>query len=239
MDLRGYGASDKPPRGYDTPTLAADVAAVVRSLGADDAVVVGHDWGGWIAWSMPALQPVVTRAVGAQSIAHPVAMRWAVRRQRAQATASRYIWGFQLPLRPERLLTRAGTVESLLQKGSGTAWPGSAADSREVVETYTAAMRVPFVAHSAMEYYRWAVRSTWRSDGRSFVERVDRPITVPVLHLHGGRDPAVLAETARRSRGWVADRYTYRELPDAGHFLPEEVPDVVNAELLDWLATLP
>ena len=71
MDLRGYGASDKPPRGYDTLTLAADVASVIRSLGEPDAAVVGHGWGGWIAWSMPALQPAVTRAVGAAVDAAP------------------------------------------------------------------------------------------------------------------------------------------------------------------------
>src|SRR6478609_638645 len=70
MDLRGYGASDKPPRGYDTYTLAADVASVVRSLGSRDAVVVGHGWGGWIGWSMPAMQPAVTRAVASFGVPH-------------------------------------------------------------------------------------------------------------------------------------------------------------------------
>ena len=50
-DLRGYGASDKPPRGYDVPTLAADVAGLVRALGEREAVVVGHDWGGLLAWA--------------------------------------------------------------------------------------------------------------------------------------------------------------------------------------------
>src|SRR5215467_7279306 len=78
MDLRGYGASDKPPRGYDTVTLAADVAGVIRALGEPNAVVVGHDWGGWLAWSMPALAPAVTRAVAIASMAHPLEMRSAL-----------------------------------------------------------------------------------------------------------------------------------------------------------------
>ncbi|WP_426563933.1 alpha/beta fold hydrolase [Angustibacter sp. McL0619] len=238
MDLRGYGASDKPPRGYDTPTLAADVAAVIRSLGESDAVVVGHDWGGWISWSMPSLEPGVTRAVGAVSMAHPLAMRRSVRRYRNQAAASRYVWAFQLPFRPERRLVHPGTVEGLLRNGSGTDWPGDDEDGATVVQAYTDAMRVPFVAHSSMEYYRWAVRSTWRADGRSFVERVDRPIDVPVLHLQGVHDPAVLAQTARRSGDWARGGYEYLEVPDAGHFLPEERPDVVNAALLTWLGSL-
>ena len=239
MDLRGYGASDKPPRGYDTPNLATDVAAVIRSLGASDAVVVGHDWGGWISWSMPALEPEVTRAVAAISIAHPLAMRRGASGRRGQAAASRYVWGFQVPIRPERQLVRPGAVEALLRRGSGTSWPGHGEEADAVVAAYADAMRVPFVAHSAMEYYRWAVRSTWRRDGRAFVERVDRPIDVPVLHLHGARDPAVLTETARRSAKWATGGYDYHQYDDAGHFLPEERPAEVNAALLDWLGRLP
>ncbi|MGN6611911.1 MAG: alpha/beta fold hydrolase [Angustibacter sp.] len=240
MDLRGYGASDKPPRGYDTPTLAADVAAVVRSLGSDDAVIVGHDWGGWIAWSMPALEPAVTRAVAALSIPHPLAMKRSLRRSARQLGASSYIWSFQLPFHPERQLSSGGTaVEELLRKGSGTSWPGVDDAGRDIVRTYTEAMQVPFVAHSAMEYYRWVVRSSVRSDGRRFVERVDQPVTVPVLHIQGARDPAVLASTVRESTRWVQGSYRYFELEGAGHFLPEERADDVTALLLEWLATLP
>src|SRR6201985_3686343 len=73
-DLRGYGASDKPPRGYDAPTLAADVAGIVRSLGERDAVIVGHDWGGHLAWSVAALHPSVVRRIAVLSVPHP--LRW-------------------------------------------------------------------------------------------------------------------------------------------------------------------
>jgi pimeloyl-ACP methyl ester carboxylesterase len=240
MDLRGYGASDKPPRGYDTLTLAADVASVIRSLGSDDAVVVGHDWGGWISWSMPTLEPAVTRAVAALSMAHPLTMKRAMRRSPHQARASRYIWGYQVPVVPERQLASGGpAVEVTLRKGSGTSWPGHDDAARELVRVYTEAMQVPFVAHSAMEYYRWVVRSAVRSDGRAFAERVDRPVSVPVLHLQGRHDPAVLAQTVRASRERVEGPYRYEELEDAGHFLPEERADVVTATLLDWLASLP
>jgi len=238
LDLRGYGASDKPPRGYDTQTLAADVAAVVRSLGADDAVVVGHDWGGWIAWSMPALQPEVTRAVAALSMAHPLQLERALRRSPAQLRASRHILGYQVPIAPERALTRdAATVPGLLAAG-GHDWPRSDASGRRLVQAYVDAMRVPFVAHSAMEYYRWVFRSTVRADGRAFRGAVHRPVTVPVLQLHGAHDGVVLPATARVSRRWAAGPYRYEELP-AGHFLPEERPDDVTRLLLEWLASLP
>jgi pimeloyl-ACP methyl ester carboxylesterase len=238
MDLRGYGASDKPPRGYDTPTLAADVAAVVRSLGSKDAVVVGHDWGGWIAWSMPALEPAVTRAVAAMSMPHPLAYRRAVRRSVGQAIAASYVAAYQVPMRPERQLIQPGAIESLLRRASGTAWPGSDDEGRAIVAAYTDAMQVPFVAHSALEYYRWAFRSSLRADGRAFTERVDRPVTVPVLQLHGQLDPVVLAATARDGADWVAGEHTYHELSGAGHFLPEERADDVTDHLLAWLPTL-
>ena len=57
VDLRGYGGSDKPPRGYDLPTLAGDASGLVRALGESGAIVVGHDWGGLLAWTMAVLDP--------------------------------------------------------------------------------------------------------------------------------------------------------------------------------------
>ena len=74
-DLRGYGASDKPPRGYDRPTLSADVAALVRALGEREAVVVGHDWGGLLAWTTAALHPRSVRRLVVVSMAHPRRLR--------------------------------------------------------------------------------------------------------------------------------------------------------------------
>jgi len=234
LDLRGYGASDKPPRGYDTPTLAADVAAVVRSLGEPSATVVGHDWGAWIAWSMPSLEPAVTRAVAAVSMAHPLRLRRAVLTSRAQRRASRHVLAFQAPMLPERRLVRPGTVRRLLTAWGGPGWP----DDPEVVRHYTDAMRVPFVAHSAMEYHRWVVRSQLRRDGRAFRDAIDHPIRVPVLRLHGGADPVVLPATAEGSARWVSGPTRSAVLAGAGHFLPEERPADVTALLLEWLATV-
>lgn len=232
MDLRGYGASDKPPRGYDTPTSAADAAAVVRSLGEPTATVVGHDWGGWIAWSMASLEPGVTRAVASVSMSHPLRLRSAWLTSRAQRRASRHLLGFQVPMVPERRLLRAGEVEGLLRRWGGPRWPGDP----EMVDHYTQAMRIPFVAHSAMEYFRWVGRSQVRRDGWAFAESIDRPITVPVLQLHGSADQCVLPATAAGSQRWVEGGLRYEVVEGGGHLLPEECPDVVTAHLLDWLA---
>ena len=236
MDLRGYGASDKPPRGYDTGTLAADVAGVVRALGHGRAVVAGHDWGGWLAWSMPSLQPRVTRAVAAVAMAHPLAMRAAAVARR-QSAGGGHLAGFQLPTLPERRLTRGDGVEAVLRDWSApdrSGFPDAATLLR-----YRRAMRVPFVAHSSMEYFRWAVRSVPRADGRRFARAVRAPLEVPVLQLQGSLDPYVRIDTATASHRWAGPRLRYELVPDAGHYLPEEAPERVTAALLDWLASLP
>src|SRR4030095_5038491 len=93
---RGYGASEKPPRGYDLPTLSADVAALVRALGEKDAVVVGHDWGGLLGWTLAALHPRTVRRLVVVSMAHPRSLR-AGMTDPAQRRASRYFLRFQLP----------------------------------------------------------------------------------------------------------------------------------------------
>jgi pimeloyl-ACP methyl ester carboxylesterase len=235
MDLRGYGASDKPPRGYDTMTLAADAAAVIRSLGAPSAHVVGHDWGAWVSWSMPALEPAVTEGIAALSMPHPLRLRSALGRSAAQVAALSHVLGYQRPVVPERRLSRdPSQVERLLRSGGEPSWPPDDEEGRLALRHYVDAMAVPFVAHSAMEYFRWAVRSQVRADGRRFAEAVGRPVDVPVLHLQGRRDAYVLPASARGSERHVTGPYRYTEL-DAGHYLPEERPDAVNDLLLDWL----
>ena len=231
LDLRGYGASDKPPRGYDTITSAADVAGVVRSLGAADAVVLGHDWGGWVAWSMPTLEPATTRAIAVVSAPHPLRLQ-SPALARSAPGALREVLAAQVPMRPERVLQRRGSVEALLRRWGAGEWP-----SAEEVERYEAAVRVPFVAHSALEYLRWAFRSLPRSDGRRFAAALRRTIDVPVLQVHGSRDAFLPSGLARTSSRFVRGRYRW-ELLDAGHFLPEEVPEPLSALLASWLTTL-
>jgi pimeloyl-ACP methyl ester carboxylesterase len=259
MDLRGYGASDKPPRGYDTMSLAADVAGVIRALGERHAIVVGHDWGGWLAWSMPGLAAAETRAVAAVSMAHPLTLRAALLRDGHQRRAWSEVRDFQVPMRPERQLTRGDLVARLLKQWSGPAtdtpatptspghfpgahfpghFPGGHFPDPATITTYSRAIRVPFVAHSSMEYYRWAIRSLPRRDGRRFAAAVRPPVTVPVLQIQGGADPFVLPETALASHARVSGPLRYELLPDAGHFPPEECPGEVTAHLLDWLAQI-
>jgi pimeloyl-ACP methyl ester carboxylesterase len=235
-DLRGYGASDKPPRGYDLPTLAADVAALVRALGERDAVVVGHDWGGLLAWTMAALHPRSVRRLVVVSMAHPRRLRAGLA-DRAQRAALRPLLRFQLPRLPERRLTRADDdpVAELLRRWAGPDWPQTA-DFAEAVGRYRSAARIPQSAYGAMEQFRWAGRSQLRPDGLRYARRMAAPVTAPTLQLHGALDPFVLPSTARGSGRYVAGAYEWRELPGIGHFPPEEAPDTVGQAIAAWAA---
>jgi pimeloyl-ACP methyl ester carboxylesterase len=97
-------------------------------------------------------------------------------------------------------------------------------------------MRIPSVAHSALEYQRWFVRSTLRTDGLRYARRMRVPIQAPTLHLHGALDSCVLPQTARGAGRYVNGAYRWRVIEGAGHFPHEERPDVFNTELTGWLA---
>jgi pimeloyl-ACP methyl ester carboxylesterase len=234
MDLRGYGASDKPPRGYDTQTLAADVAGVVRALGESEAVIVGHDWGGWVAWAMPALQPRITRAIAVVSMGHPLTMRSALLHPVHWRCLGRLL-AFQVPWVPERHLTRHDGVAELLEHF----WGRTGAPTPQMLQRYQRAMRLPFVAATSVEYFRRALRSAAGRQGRTLVTAVERSIDVPVLQVHGGDDRWIPPALATASRRWVQGPLEARILPGLGHFVPEEAPAELSETVVDWLARLP
>ena len=152
LDLRGYGASDKPPRGYDPWTLAGDVAGAVRALGEPDATVVGHDWGGWLGWCVAVLHRPVVRRLAVLSVPHPLRMYAALLTDpRGQLRASGYTARFQLPWHPERWLVErdADNTAALLRAWGAGGFPDAAAE-----RCYRDAMQIRHVAHSALEYYR-------------------------------------------------------------------------------------
>ena len=231
-DLRGYGASDKPPRGYDAPTLAADIAGLVRAMGEPTATIVGHDWGAHLAWTLAALHTPLVERIVAISAPHP--LRWlpafAHRRQRR---ASSYMARFQLPWHPERWLVAddARNVGALLQAWGGPGFPDPETERRN-----RDAMQILAAPHCALEYYRWAVRSVPRNDGRRFRTAMTRPVTVPTLQLHGALDPCVLPDTAAGSGRYVVADYRWQLMEGVGHFPHQERPDVVTDAILDWCA---
>jgi pimeloyl-ACP methyl ester carboxylesterase len=235
-DLRGYGASDKPPRGYDGYTLAGDVAGLVRALGERDAMIVGHDWGGLLAWIVGTLHPRVVRRLAILDAPHPLRMRAALLQDpRGQLRASRYLLTFQTPRYAETLLTRddARYVARLFGGWAGPRWRRTH-DYAETVRRCRQAIQIPAAAHCALEYYRWAVRSLPRPDGLRFARLLAEPVTAPTLQLHGQLDSCLLPRTAQGSGRYVAAAYEWRLLDGVGHFPHQEAPDLVTGELVRW-----
>ncbi|MGH3384185.1 MAG: alpha/beta fold hydrolase [Nocardioidaceae bacterium] len=230
MDLRGYGGSDKTPRGYDPVTLAADISGVVRSLGERQAIVVGHGWGGYVGWAAATMDPSTVRGLVSVAAPHPLH----VGDLRSRAVLAKHVLSMQPPLLPERRIMahRAAWVEQHLRDWAA---PGSAFPDPEAADRYRTAMSLWPSPHCAVEYHRWLFRSRARGDGRRFAAAMRRPVPSPVVQVFGARDPAVQLGPADPSRERVSGPYDTVLLPDVGHFPPEEDPDSFNAVLLDWL----
>ncbi|GAA2150188.1 alpha/beta fold hydrolase [Actinomadura napierensis] len=234
VDLRGYGGSDKPPRGYDLITLAGDAAGLVRALGEANAVVCGHDWGGLLAWTMAVYHPKIVQRLAVVGAPHPLRLRRSVLGDpRGQGWAARHTFGFQVPMWPERRLVRddAELAGRLLHDWSGPDWPD------ERTERFVRkAVQIPGTAHCALEYHRWLIRSQARPDGIRYAHRMRAPIQAPTLQLHGALDTCILPASARGSGRYVAAPYRWKLIEGAGHFPHEERPRAFDAQLLGWLA---
>jgi pimeloyl-ACP methyl ester carboxylesterase len=239
VDLRGYGGSDKPPRGYDGWTLAGDTAGLVRALGHKAATLVGHADGGLVCWATSVLHPRVVRAIAVVSSPHPVALRRSALLRRDQGLALLpSLLRYQVPMWPERSLTRnnAGELERVVRSRSSEKWQASE-DFSETIAHMRRAIQIPSAAHSALEYQRWAVRSQLRGEGRRFMRSMKRPLGVPVLHLRGDADPYVLADPVYRTQHY-APHGRYVSITGAGHFGHEEAPEFVNDQLSRFLTLL-
>ncbi|MEU4317032.1 alpha/beta hydrolase [Nocardia sp. NPDC024068] len=237
VDLRGYGDSDKPPRGYDGWTLAGDIAGLIRALGYSDATLVGHADGGLVCWATAVLHPRLVRSIAVVSSPHPAALKSSVLRDNAQ----RRTWlpdflRAQPPRLPEHRLTRRdghGAAEVLHRRGSDS-WAATA-DFADTVGRMRSAIRIPGAAHCALEYKRWAFRSQWRPDGRRFMAVMRRPIDIPVVSMRGEFDRYILPATVHRGPQ-LSPRRRVVTIRDAAHFAHQENPDAVTAEIAKLLA---
>ncbi len=237
VDLRGYGDSDKPPRGYDGWTLAGDIAGLIRALGYTEATLVGHAEGGLVCWATAVLHPRVVRSIALVSSPHPASLKRTILRDKAQRAA----WlpnflRYQLPRYGERLLTTAdgAEIERLMRQRAGEHW-STTPEFADTVARLRTAIQIPGVAHCALEYQRWAFRSQWRPDGARFMATMREPVRIPVLSMYGDRDRYIFASTIRRGLRLSPARHVV-PIPDSGHYAHQENPDIVTAEIAKLLA---
>ena len=224
-DLRGYNESDRPSgvAAYRVARLVQDVAGLIRALGGR-ACVVGHDWGGVIAWRLAAIHPGLVRKLAILNSPHPLAFRRELRRDWQQCLRSAYTVFFQLPLLPEWAL-RAGDFALLRRVWTRQpARPG--AFTADDFAAYSRALGGPGALTAPLNYYRAATR--YPDDVYGPPQRVG----VPTLLLWGERDAYLGLGLTEDLGRWVPDLRVERI--DASHWIQNDVPDRVNRSLIEF-----
>jgi len=231
-DQRGYGRTTR--RGpYDTFTLSDDIAALIAALGRQTAIIVGHDWGGGVAWTLAQRHPEVVEKLVVANCPPPSVMARSFLKNPAQLRKSWYMFFFQIPFLPEWWLSRNGAAAVAKSLIAGTNSP--TAFSAMDLAQYQDAFSDRRAARAAVDWYRQAMRHPLRARE---LERVK--VSAPTLVLWGQKDRFIGQELIEGkdfvdvfSTGNTA-RIEY--LANAGHFVQNESPKQFNALLLDWLA---
>jgi len=226
LDLRGYNDSDRPVgrRAYRMVHLVADIRAAIEQLNGRPAVLVGHDWGGAVAWAFADRHPGMLERLVIVNAPHPARFLQEVRRP-PQMLKSWYMFAFQLPVIPEWLMTRRGAAALEPTYRKLAANPQAFSD--EDIRLFREAFVRPGTASAAVNYYRNLLHA--RAAGRA-----GHMIDVPTLLLWGDRDPYLDIRVSRGHDRYVAN-LTVRHLADAGHFVHQERPEEVNRELRAFL----
>jgi pimeloyl-ACP methyl ester carboxylesterase len=209
-DQRGYSPGARPTgrSAYRAREVVDDVLALLDAAGLESAHVVGHDWGGMVAWSLAAWHPWRVRTLTALSVPHPAAMASALLHS-DQALRSGYMAFFQLPAVPEALLLAGGGAllrRSLRQGGLPD----------DAVDRYVERMQQPGALTAALNWYRALPYSGSTPVG---------VVRVPTLHVWGARDAFLGRAAVEASRKYVEGSYTLEVLEDADHWLPELAAD--------------
>ena len=235
--LRGYGRSSRPGRidDYRMDRLTADVAGLIDVAGAASTVLIGHDWGGGIAWAtaLGRLRPLEGLII--MNAPHPALfvaglLRW------PQIRRSWYIFAFQLPILPELLLRRrrARAIAGAFRRMAvdKTRFPA------EVLEVYRRQALEPGALTAMINYYR-ANRALFRQTRAGDPHQsLTRTLDVPTLMIWGEADTALGKELTYGTERLVRD-LTVRYLPGVSHWVQQEAPELVNELIETWLTRVP
>ena len=228
-NMRGYdGTEARGP--YDLRTLGNDAAGLIEALGRERATVVGHDWGGVTAWAAAHLHPQRVERLVVMNAPHPRLLREEMLASGEQRKRSRYIFQFQIPWYPERQLSkdRAANVVRALRGGSHVRRPGPTRSSSTTGPRSTS--RASSRARSPTTGRRSGTRcyaAAPDSAGRSRRRRSSSGACATASSPRSFADP-------ERLRPHATNVEVVR-IEDAGHYVQNEAPERVNAELLRWL----
>ena len=223
-DQRGYSPGARPPAvdDYALSELVGDVVGMADALGTDRFHLVGHDWGGAIAWHVAGRHPERLRTLTVVSTPHPVALSRAYRGELGgdQAQRSSYVAAFREPDSQDRLLENDAAVFRLLFDASGM--PAGRADP------YIEALGTPEALGAALNWYRAAKLDDAAGLG---------PITVPTLYVWSTDDLALSSEAAEATAELVDGPYSFAVLEGVSHWVAENAPGRLNELLLDHLSS--
>jgi len=217
IDQRGYNKSDQPVgvENYTMEKLVGDVAAVIRHFGREKAVIVGHDWGGMVAWSFAMAHPGMTERLVILNLPHPNGLQRELATNPEQQKNSAYARHFQKPEAAAQL-----TAEGL------AAWVRDPEARRFYVEAFR---RSSF--EGMLNYYK----ANYPAEPYA-APTTDRPlIKCPVLMFHGLKDKALLPDALNGTWKWVEKDLTLVTVPEADHFVQQDAPELVTRTMVDWL----
>jgi epoxide hydrolase 4 len=229
-DLRGYAGSDRPPavEDYSARALVGDVAGLIRALGHESAHVVGHDWGGSLAWGLAGNLPGMVRSVTILNAPQGQVSARLRREDPGQQAKSWYMLLFQFPGVAEAWLSD-DDFANLRRFVFDTAAPGTfPPEDREV---FVDALRRDGALTAALNYYRANMPpASWLRDPPEPPE-----ITVPTMIIWGEADVYMDPLLLERTAATVTGPLRVERLPGVSHWVQQEVPDRVNELLLDFL----
>jgi epoxide hydrolase 4 len=226
--LRGYGGTDSPREvaAYQTSIVVEDVAGLIRASGAREVVLIGHDWGGALAWLFAMRYPALIDRLVICNAPHPACFRREVRRPE-QFLRSWYILFVQLPLLPEKLLG-ARNAQGIVEIFRRTTRDRSRFPE-DVLDVYRRNALRPGGLTAMLNWYRALLRDTRQ------LAMTDFPvIETPTLFVWGTADDALSLRTTQGTHQYVSN-LTFRLLPGVSHWVQQEAPEAFNAILEAWL----
>lgn len=233
-NLRGYGGTDSPQdvAAYKTRTLVEDVIALIKASGAKEVLLMAHDWGGALAWSVALIAPELIQRLVILNLPHPACFARELRRP-VQLAKSWYIFFFQLPWLPEFMLSRrqCRVIAESVRRTSRD--PARFPD--EVIEVYRQNAARPGGLRAMINWYRAAFR--YGALGRQRQGSIPI-IKTPTLFLWGDADVALSLRTTRGTENYVSD-LTFRIFHGVSHWIQQEAPEAVNTMLEAWLSGRP
>ncbi|HWA62465.1 MAG TPA: alpha/beta hydrolase [Caulobacteraceae bacterium] len=227
-DTRGYGQSSRPPKvaDYKIDRLVDDAAGLFEAAGAKRRLLIGHDWGGIIAWAFAAQNRLPLDGLIVMNAPHPVVFGKVMRSSWKQRMKSWYMFVFQIPGLPEALTT-ANNARAVVEGFTREAVDKSAFPP-EVTEVYRRNALIPGAMTAMINYYRANVLDLSRFRG-------DLPkIEAPTLLIWGENDGFMGVEATEGYGPYVRD-FTLRRLPNVSHWVQQEAPVAVNAAMAAWM----